>query len=158
MMIQSPLTRFNRIYKEMDVIYHKYAKSLGISDTAFWILYCVSTHNASLTQRDLCNDWSFAPQTVNSALKDMEKRKLISLEPVPGNKKNKWIHLSEEGEKLVSDAIIPLIHTECDSFSVLSAEECEQMLSLTDRYATMLRGRIEEMIKRDKSLTVGGYK
>ena len=147
MKIKAQLIRFNQIYKEMDVIYHNYAKSLGLSDTAFWILYCISEHNGSFTQRELCRDWSFAPQTLNSALKDMEKRGLISLDPVPGNKKNKWLHLTADGEKLVADAILPLMQAEGESFSALNEAECEQMLTFTERYADALCKRIEEMAK-----------
>lgn len=147
MNMKAQLIRFNQIYKEMDIIYHNYAKGLGLSDTVFWILYCISERNGSFTQRELCREWSFSPQTVNSALKDMEKRGLIRLDPVPGNKKNKWIHLTADGERLVDEAILPLMQTEEESFSALSESECEQMLSLTERYAKMLCASVENMTK-----------
>lgn len=147
MKMKAQLIRFNQTYKGMDVLYHNYAKSLGLSDTAFWILYCISEHSGSFTQRELCRDWSFSPQTVNSALKDMEKRGLIRLIPVPENKKNKLLHLTSDGERLVAEAILPLIQAEGESFSALSEEECEQMLSLTERYAAALRTSIEDMMK-----------
>lgn len=147
MKIKTQLIRFNQIYKEMDVIYHNYAKSLGLSDTAFWVLYCISERNSSFTQRELCRDWSFSPQTLNSALKDMERRGLISLDPVEGNKKNKLLNLTSDGKQLVTDAILPLIQAEGESFSALDEEECEQMLCLTERYAAALRESIEKIIK-----------
>ncbi len=147
MKIKNKLIRFNQIYKEMDIIYHNYAKSTELSDTAFWILYSISEHNSSFTQRDLCRDWSFAPQTLNSALKDMEKRGIIRLEPVTGNKKNKLLHLTPNGERLVADVILPLMQEEDNSFSVLDEKECEQMLSFTERYVEALRHSVENMIK-----------
>lgn len=70
----SYLKTFNQIYKEMDIIYHDYAKTCGLSNMAYWILYSVAESNEYFTQRDFCNDWFFAPQTVNSALKDLEKK------------------------------------------------------------------------------------
>lgn len=147
MKIKDKLIRFNQIYKKMDIIYHNYAKSIELSDTAFWILYSISEHNGSFTQRDLCRDWSFAPQTLNSALKDLEKRGIIRLEPVIGNKKNKLLHLTPNGERLVANAILPLMKEEGNSFSVLDEKECEQMLSFTERYAEALRHGIENMMK-----------
>lgn len=142
---KSQLIQFNQIYKEMDTIYHTYAKSIGLSDTVFWILYCISEQEEALTQRDLCKAWSFAPQTLNSALKEMEKRGLISLDPVLGNRKNKCLRLTADGERLVVEAILPLMRAEGESFSVMSEEECEQMLSLTKRYSDMLRTKIRRM-------------
>lgn len=145
--MKSQLIRFNQIYKEMDIIYHNYAKSLGLSDTAFWIFYCMSEHDCSFTQRELCRDWSFAPQTLNSSLKDMEKKGFIKLEPVPKNKRNKLILLTPEGERMVKEGILPLMKAECDSFSVLSDGECELMLSFTEKYTNTLKESIEGMIK-----------
>lgn len=33
------LATFNRFHKKMNVLYHDYAKSVGLSDAAFWSLY-----------------------------------------------------------------------------------------------------------------------
>lgn len=142
---QELLIQFNQIYKEMDVVYHNYAKKMGLSDTAFWILYCVSEQNGTLTQRELCNDWSFAPQTVNSALKDLMRKDVILLESVPRNQKNKRIRLTEAGEALVERVILPLTGAERDSFLALTEEECRQMLSATQRYATILKEQVGKL-------------
>ena len=133
---------YNRIYKEMDIVYHNYAKKCGLSDTEFWILYSMTEEGGLFTQRDFCVSWSFAPQTVNSALKDLEKQGIIYLEPVPGNKKNKWIKLSEKGTELVGKAILPLIKSECESFEAISKEECDAMISSMQKYTSDLKDRI----------------
>lgn len=139
------LKTFNKIYKEMDTVYHNYAKKCGVSDMAYWILYSMSENDGYFTQRDFCNDWFFPPQTVNSALKDLEKKDVIFLEPVPGNKKNKWIKLTKNGEKFVKKVITPLIHVECESFETLSKDECELMLSITQKYVSLLKRKVEHL-------------
>lgn len=141
--IENKLVEFNRIYKELDIVYHTYAKSIGLSDAAFWILYSVTEENRLFTQRDFCSDWSFPPQTVNSALKDLEKRGIISLEPVTGNKKNKWIKLTESGEELVKTTVFSLMQTENDSLESLADDECNIMLTATRKYVSTLRSKIE---------------
>lgn len=141
----SYLKTFNQIYKEMDIIYHDYAKTCGLSNMAYWILYSVAESNEYFTQRDFCNDWFFAPQTVNSALKDLEKKDIIYLDPEPDNKKNKLIKPTENGKKLIESIIMPLIQAECESFNSLSEEECKQMLSATKKYVSTLRERVAEL-------------
>lgn len=141
----SHLKTFNKIYKEMDIVYHTYAKSCGLSDMAYWILYSIAESDEYFTQRDFCNDWFFAPQTVNSALKDLEKRDIIFLEAVPGNKKNKWIKPTENGKKFIENVIVPIIRTECESFESLSAEECELMLSTTKKYISVLKDKVRDL-------------
>lgn len=136
------LKEFNRVYKEADVIYHNYAKSCGLSDAAFWTLYSICEHNTPFTQKELCQAWSFPPQTVNSALKDLEKRGIVSLELVPNSRKNKWIKLTKAGIALTERTISPLMRMECESFGTLSDSECELMLSTTGRYFAALKERI----------------
>lgn len=133
------LRAYNQIYREMDIFYHNYAQSVGLSDAAFWILYSLTEREKAFTQRELCTDWSFPPQTVNSALKALEKKCVIVLEPVPGNRKNKWIRFTPAGESLAAQAIRPLIEVECAGFAALSREEGALLLETTRKYAAFLK-------------------
>lgn len=139
------LKTFNQIYKEMDIVYHGYAKGCGLSDMAYWILYSIAESDGYFTQRDFCNDWFFAPQTVNSALKDLEKKDIIFLEAVEGNKKNKLIKPTANGKKFIESVIIPLMEAECESFESLSKEECALMLSTTKKYISVLRDKVSAL-------------
>lgn len=140
------LTAFNQCYKEMDILYHNYARQAGLSDSAFWILYCISEHNSVFTQRDLCNNWFFTPQTVNSALKDMERHDIITLEPVPGNKKNKSIQLTQTGILLVQRVVLPLMQAEQDSFAALSESAQAMLLRTTQAYVSILKNDIFKLM------------
>lgn len=139
------LKAFNKIYKEMDIVYHKYAKACGLSDMGYWILYSIAESDEYFTQRDFCKDWFFAPQTVNSALKDLEKKGIINLEPVSGNKKNKLIKPTESGKIFIESYIIPLIRTECDSFETMSKDECELMLFTIQKYISVLKEKVKAL-------------
>lgn len=143
--ISEKLKAFNKIYKEMDIVYHNYAKKCGLSDTAFWILYSVAESNEHFTQRDFSESWSFPPQTVNSSLKDLEKQGIIFLEGVPGNKKNKWIKLTKKGTELVEKTVFPLMKTEWESLEALSEEECELMMSLIKKYVSTLKENVRKI-------------
>lgn len=140
------LKAFNKIYKEMDVVYHNYAKSCGLSDMAYWILYSMAEREEYFTQRDFCNDWFFAPQTVNSALKDLVKKGIICLESTAKNKKNKLIKPTEYGKEFIVDVIMPLIKAECESFENMSKEECTSMLYTTKKYITDLKSNVNKLL------------
>ena len=65
--LQQQLQALNRLYKESEHIYSRLASMLGMTDTAFWVLYAI-THSAELiTQNDLCSDFFFPVQTIHSA-------------------------------------------------------------------------------------------
>lgn len=143
--IKSQLKQYNQIYKSMDIVYHKYAKRVGLSDAAFWILYSVAESGREFTQRELSSEWSFPPQTVNSSLKDLVGKGIIKLEPLENNRKNKIIKLTDEGRAFIDRYVSPLIRAECDSFDALSSDECEGMLSSTVKYAAALKRCVEQI-------------
>lgn len=135
------LKAFNKLSKETDIMYHTYAKKCGLSDMAFWILYSMAENETPFTQRDFCREWFFAPQTVNSALKDLEKKDIIFLEPV--NKKNKLIKLTENGKEFIGKTILPLMQAECDCFNVFSEEEKKIIFPAIQRYVSALKAKID---------------
>ncbi len=134
---------YNQLYKEMDNLYHLYAKRHGISDAHLWLLYSLYEKQEH-TQREISTLWHYPPQTVNSALKSLEKRGLIALKPLPGNRKNKLVGLTQEGKAVAEQIIGPLIAAEQKAFCGLKKEEREELLSLTSRYAELLQAAIEE--------------
>ena len=143
--IAAQLAAFNQLYKEMDEIYHVYAKEQGISDTVFWILYSLYENNSSYIQKELCSEWHYPPQTVNSALKSLEKQGIISLEAVPGNKKNKLVSLTEHGLTLTQRVTARLTDAERNAILSMTADERRTLLSLTEKYTEFLRRHVRRI-------------
>ncbi len=139
------LATFNRLHKKMNVLYHDYAKSVGLSDAAFWLLYSLYEHGQPCTQKDLCAAWFYAPQTINSALKSLEEQGIISLELTPKNRKNKQILFTEAGKALIEEKIVPLVQAEERSFERLEEQERNQLLEITQRHIKALEEEIAEI-------------
>ena len=142
-MTNDPLALFNQLYKEMDEIYHQYAKRRGISDTALWLLYSLYEDGAGYTQRELCSAWHYPPQTINSALKSLVNQGYIQLKPVEGNQKNKRIVLTEAGNEVMREVIFPLIQAEKRTFQRLEKSERDALLSLTYKYVSLLKSEVK---------------
>ena len=140
-----PLEAFNQLYKKMDEIYHLYAKTRNVSDMTLWLLYSLYESNAAYTQRELCSIWHYPPQTVNSALKSLEKKGLIALEHSPGNRRNKQIVLTEKGKASMQTIISPLVFAERRAFQGLEDTERAALLSLTRKYTDLLQTEIDEI-------------
>lgn len=140
-----PLATFNQLYKEMDEIYHQYARDHGMSDTAMWLLYSLCLSDTPYTQREICSEWHYPPQTLNSALKTLERQGLIALKSVPGNQKNKLVVLTEQGNSVVQQMIVPLVAAERQSFMELQESEKEALLSLTQKYVDLLQSNIRKI-------------
>lgn len=140
------LAAFNRAHKRMNVLYHNYARDAGISDAAFWLMYSLYEKGGPCTQTELCEAWFFAPQTINSALKSLEKQGLIILDSVPNSRKNKQFFFTEAGEQLVREKIIPLVQAEEQSFLRLDEQERNALLTITQKHIGILEEEINRIV------------
>lgn len=138
------LIRYNRIFKDTDKIYHNFAKSYGLSDCAFWILYLLRETDTQYTQAEICNMLSLPRQTVNSALKNLQSEGYISLTPVENNKKSKILVLTEKGEGLAKNSADMVLKAEIKVLRQFSENELQLFLSLSEKYAVLLRKEYEE--------------
>lgn len=64
----------NNIYKKNCAVYYKLASHYGLTETMFDILYFVRENEDCTTQAQICNNLYLRKQTVNTALKKLEKK------------------------------------------------------------------------------------
>ena len=141
--MSSSLREFNRLYKEFNEIYHLAAKKLGLSDSAFDILYTICEVGDGCTQRDVCHATFIPKQTVNSSIRNLEKEGYLTLSP--GKGRSMHMHLTESGHLLLQRMIYPVVEAENMAFSKLTASECDQLLTLQNKYIEALRSRIQDL-------------
>lgn len=133
------MAEVNRLYKETDSIYTKYAATHGISTTTLCVLYSLYTAETPCTQTRLLEDWGIPMQTINSCLKALEKSGTVRLEFMEGSRKSKHIFLTEQGEKTADRIIAPLIRAENAAFGALTQEERQLLLKITQKHNRLLR-------------------
>lgn len=146
--ISNIIQQFNQLQKKMDSIYNQLAKSSGISDTAFWIIYTVKNEKETYKQKDLCDIWSYCKQTINSSLKKLEQQNIIKLISVPGNKKDKKIILTEYGEKIAKELIEPV--NEIEKKSLGNIKQGREFLNLFKNYIETMEEESNRFIKKNK--------
>lgn len=140
------LLRYNSIYKDTDQVYHRLARAFGLSDCAFWILYLLQESDRTYTQAEICDTLSFARQTVNSAMKNMQSQGILRLVPDARSKKNKLICLTPQGEQLAQKTVDRVIDAELSTLEQFSPEERETFLALNQKYAVCLRREGEKLL------------
>ena len=118
---------FNQLYKQMDELYHAYAKACGVPDTVFWLL---------------CQAWHYPPQTVNSALKNMERQGLVALRAVPGNRKSKLAALTDKGQQAMRRLVGPAVRAEQNALQRMGPGQAHELWALTKQYTECLRAEL----------------
>lgn len=145
--LRSQLRTLDRLYKESDRICGDYAAHFGMNNTAFWVMYALSHTERDLTQNDLCAEWFFPVQTINSAVSGLVKNGLVRLEQLPGTKNRKKLVLTDAGRELCRTSISKVDEIERAALMSFTYEEREQYLALFRRHL--------EYLKREKSRIFG---
>lgn len=147
--ISAPLKEFNRIYKKSNEVYHDMALRLGLSNSAFDILYSISELGDGCLQKDICNATFIPKQTVNSSIRQMEAAGYLTLSS--GKGRSMHINLTDTGRTLLEQTIYPVMQIENEAFSCMNEEECRQMLALYRRYTLALSEASQKLkVKREE--------
>lgn len=141
--VQSQLLReYNRLFKEMDDLYHELARRAGLSDSAFDILYTLCMTGDGCLQKDICNFSFISKQTINSSIRKLEREGLIRL--TSGKGRDTHIFLTDEGKRVVRDKIAPVAQMEQQAFSQIPLEQQQELFRLTRAYVFGFRDLVED--------------
>lgn len=140
---QSETRRYNRLISEIDEVYHEVAVRQGFSDSAMAILYALSDNDGQCRLPELIKLSGINKQTINSALRNLEKNEIVYLEPAGG--KSKRVCLTEKGFSTVHETVERVLDVEKKIYSSWSQEEWKLYLQLTERYLSQLREEMKEI-------------
>lgn len=136
------LLAYNRIHDDMEELFHELGQRMGLSDSAFAVLYTVCEADAPVTQKQICDMKFMSKQTVNSAIRKLEKAGILYLETRSGKEKD--LCLTELGTRLIKEKIAPVIYAEARVFERLGQDEGETLLRLSRQYLQLLREEISQ--------------
>lgn len=140
---QSEARRYNRIISEIDEVYHEIAVKKGFSDSAMAIMYTLSDNDGQCRLPELIRLSGVNKQTINSALRRLERDELVYLEPAGG--KSKRVCLTDKGRSIAHETVDRVVEAEKRIYSSWAREEWELYLRLTERYLEQLREEMKEI-------------
>lgn len=139
----SEIKRINYLCTELGAIYHKCALKLGISDSITIVLYAIYDAGNECLLQDIYKTSGVSKQTINSAIRNLEKDGILKLEQY--NKKAKKVVLTEKGKDLVNQTAAKLYQAESDAFNSWTKEEIETYISLMEKYNDCLRAQLQKL-------------
>lgn len=75
---------FLRLDHQIEEFYHELAVRLGLSDSAFQVLWSVAELGEGCTQRDICRQFFLSKQTAHSSVRKLEQEGVLMLRPGSG--------------------------------------------------------------------------
>ena len=136
------LKRLNFLLSEMDAAYHEAAQRQGQNDSTSRILYALCELGSPASLRAVCESTGLSKQTVNSALRRMEREGLIYLEAAG---RGKDVCLTEAGEGLACRTALRVIQAENQVFAAWPQADVGQYLALTRRFQEALGEKAKEI-------------
>ena len=138
----------NAIFKETDAIYSDLAKKSGLPDSVFWLMYTLREANGNCTQKEISDQWAMNKQTVNSALKGLEKSGYITLTVSDSDKRSKHIALTDKGDQFARENIDIVFKFEQLAFQRLTDAERAIMIDSNRRYLELLREETRQYLQK----------
>ena len=136
------LRRFNYLVGETDKLYHAAALKLGLSDSAFAVLYTLCSEGRCGIS-DVCHLTGVSKQTVNSALRRLAADGLVKLEAVDGRKKQ--LSLTAKGTRLAAKSAARVVEAENRIFESWSETDRAEYLRLTEKYLCDFKKEVEAL-------------
>ena len=135
------LMAYNKEMKKLDDVYRNAAKTCGMAECAFWILYTLRVEEKSFTQAEICEFLVEPKQTVNSALKKLVSAGLLQLS-AGTDQRSKQILVTEVGDIFCKTHVDPVLEAEAASLQAMGEEDRAAILRLTKLYRTLFAARL----------------
>lgn len=141
--VSKSLKRLNNIISETDALYHEASFRLGISDSACMILYSICLSGRSCPLSRIVKSTGLNKQTVNSALRKLEKDGMVYLEAADG--RSKIVCLTDDGVLLASRTAGKIIEIENEILSSWPEEDIRRYFELSERFLEDLGRKMAEL-------------
>lgn len=135
--------RLNYLNAELDALYHHASLKLGLTDSASMVLYAIYDNGEDCLLSDIYKQSGVSKQTVNSAIRNLEKKRIIYLEQYSG--RTKRVVLTDAGKEYVQKTVARLFDAEAAAFSSWTENEINAHIEYMEKYIDSFREQIEKL-------------
>ena len=142
-MYTGEIRRINFLISEMESLYHQADLRLGISDSDSLVLYALYDAGGQCPLADIYKNSGISKQTINSAIRGLEKEDLLYLAQYHGRAKKAV--LTDRGNRFAQQTAARIRQAEQDAFASWTEEEVRTHIRLLEKYTDCFRREIEKL-------------
>ncbi len=139
LLLNKQLDKFYNLWRESIIVYEDWAKQQGLSDNIVMVMDSIFNTPENCTPSCICHKWFIPKQTVNSILRDLEKKGYITLLPHPNDKRNKIIQMTKNGEVFIGDIVSKLRKLEFYVFTQMGKDKIDTMNDNLEEFIKLFR-------------------
>lgn len=134
--IKGEIERHYQLWMATTQFYANWAKQRGMTYNAVLALCTLHSNQEQCTQKMICEQWGMPKQTVNTILKDFEKKGYVTFANMQTDKRNMLISLTDSG-KVYANEIETELH-KLDNYAV-DKVGLDRMKEFNDNVALYLK-------------------
>lgn len=125
-------------------LYAVWAKKKGMTSHTLFTLYAVYHDKENCCQSKICDEWFMPKQTVNSILKELERKDYIFYKTDAKDKRNKIIQLTDAGLAYAECILSELYELEVSVLDKMGSEHRQNMIDGNNLFYKLLKKEILE--------------
>lgn len=146
--VKNEILRNNKQFSKMNALYHRLSQKFGIANSESEILYYLVSSEKDVPIQEIIYFTCSPKQTVNSALRNMEKKEWIKLKKI--DSKSKLVCLTEKGKKQAEITVEKILAIEEQIFLSFKQEKVEEYLQFTNAFTDKLEEKLMGLEELDE--------
>lgn len=133
---------FNQFMREFQDVYDAAALKIGVSQSAFDVLWALCECGEGCLQRDICAYTFMGKQTVGSSVHKLVADGMLRLEPAEKGRGMR-VFFTERGRRFAQERMMPLLEADAEAFADVERQDREMLVRAAMRYLAGLKARYD---------------
>lgn len=126
----------------MEGAYDQICKKVGIKSNMLWLLYALDDGKFH-SQKQICEEWLFPKTTINTLIKECEALGYITLQTIPGRKRELQICLTESGKAYAQAALKVVYQAEEEALRLTLETYAPDFISAFENFSKNIKTSFE---------------
>lgn len=133
---------FNQFLREFQDVFDDAALKIGVSQSAFDVLWALCECGEGCLQRDICAYTFLGKQTVGSSVHKLVADGMLHLEPAEKGRGMR-VFFTARGRRFAEENVMPLLAADVEAFTEIPREQRAVLAGATSLYLNSLKARYD---------------
>lgn len=138
--LREKVRRLSISLNRIDGLYERMSRKFGYKANMLWLLYSLDDGEAK-SQKQICEEWMFRPTTLNTIVKECEAEGYVTLEHIPGTRREMSVRLTESGKEYAHAILNPLYAAEEQALAAIP--DADRLIELLETFQKQLSDRFD---------------
>jgi DNA-binding MarR family transcriptional regulator len=140
--LQEQMSQYIECIRSIETLYDEYAKSMGLTYTAYNVLNAIYETPKNCTQKRICELTYLPKQTVNAIIRTLWEQGYVEMKEIDADRRNKEIRLSKSGQMYAKKIFSKAIKAEEIAMLTLTCGERQNLIDYTKRVECSLKSSL----------------